>query len=137
MNYYNNDDMTELLVQLQAKVDTREDSEASSPSIVDDITHSTLASPPPDKGIMVKQEESDDDGHFVECLKCLSINKRHHHFVGRSSNFTLVKAAIDLKQEVVRNRDSSEGPEAFPSRRPEFWDFGSVDLPSFWKSSED
>ena len=120
------DNSTELLTQLQARVDIRTDSEATTPSLVDEITHSNLSSPASDKGIMVKQEESDDDGHLVECFKCLSIDKQHRHYMGRSSNFALIKTAIDLKQEVVRNRDSSEEPVAFPSRRPEFWDFSSV-----------
>ncbi|GJE89788.1 Zn(II)2Cys6 transcription factor [Phanerochaete sordida] len=131
-------------LQLQAQVNVNLAKE-SSPAASTPSTSSTTAysppnhSPPSPPDQQVKEEEPDDDS-FLEGFKFMSLNdNKHVSFMGRSSNFPLISAAIKMKAELVQDDAASPfGTNAQAAmmscnRRPEFWtnitDFISPDPP--------
>ena len=77
---------------------------------------------------MVKHEEPDDES-FLEGFKFMDINDtKHVRFMGRSSHFPLVKAAIKMKQDLVLEREHplegitlARGAMMLDYRRLQFW----------------
>ncbi|EKM58700.1 uncharacterized protein PHACADRAFT_253191 [Phanerochaete carnosa HHB-10118-sp] len=98
----------------------------------------TFSDPPPTIDISVKQEETGEDEGLVEGLKYMILDERRVHFMGRSSSFPLMKAAMKMKQELVKDNTSpllngGYHPLMPSKRRPEFWistmDFIPPELP--------
>ncbi|GJE89782.1 Zn(II)2Cys6 transcription factor [Phanerochaete sordida] len=109
--------------------DARDTSTPSSTDISTPIIPTTtLGSPTADA-------DSDGEEVLVEGFKSLSVDAKPIHFLGRSSNFTLIKAARDLKQQITHNPSTSspgiellDASQACPTRRPEFWELALVPI---------
>jgi hypothetical protein len=62
---------------------------------------------------------------MTHVLKQLRLDSDRYSFFGRSSQFMLIKAALDLKKEYLgQNPDSHHIP--VQTKRPEFWNIPSV-----------
>ncbi|GJE89781.1 Zn(II)2Cys6 transcription factor [Phanerochaete sordida] len=69
---------------------------------------------------------TDDDENLVEGFKCMCLGEKHLRFLGRSSSFPLMKAAIDMKKELGHSdydwpTVSGYAAKSLAFRRPEFW----------------
>ncbi|GJE89797.1 Zn(II)2Cys6 transcription factor [Phanerochaete sordida] len=122
--------MLQLLVQqlreqLAAKdkssvVTTPEDT-SSILSVLPEPRHS-----PPASDTSSSQDEGTDEG-LLEGFKFMSISDTQHvRFLGRSSDFPLVKAVIILKHELIKNSDCTisgvnDDAMLISYRRPQFW----------------
>lgn len=104
-----------------------------SPAETQQLTLSCASSPALD--VSVQQEELDENS-CLEGFRCLSIiDSNRTRFLGRSSHFPLIQAAMKMKIRRRRTSNDVEGPnepEAHP-RRPQFWfhlsDFIPPELP--------
>ncbi|EKM58714.1 uncharacterized protein PHACADRAFT_193830 [Phanerochaete carnosa HHB-10118-sp] len=76
-------------------------------------------------------EESDGEEVLVEGFKGLSVDSKSYHFLGRSSNFALVRAAIDLKKGLVNGCEKPRLEDnLLISHRPEFWELAEAPIES-------
>ncbi|GJE89796.1 Zn(II)2Cys6 transcription factor [Phanerochaete sordida] len=117
-----------LVQQLQAKLDAREST--SGPSIIDSERNISSVLPRHSSSaldLLSRHEESADEG-LLEGFKSLSISDTQHvRYLGRSSDFPLVKAVIRMKHELVKNGDvqlsglNFDDSMAISYRRPQFW----------------
>ena len=88
--------------------------------------HSVSRDSPTAPDALIKEEEADDSS-FLEGFKFMNLNERQHlQFLGRSSNFPLIKAAIRMRHELAPEQDEPQ-PGArtdsmvFSRRRIQFW----------------
>ena len=66
---------------------------------------------------------------MLDRFKYMNLNEaKHARFIGRSSHFPLVKAALRLKRDLVKGSDGQQSAveeelEEFVHRRPQFWTY--------------
>ncbi|EKM58699.1 uncharacterized protein PHACADRAFT_253186 [Phanerochaete carnosa HHB-10118-sp] len=124
--------------QLQSRLAELERPHVTSASISNSSTYSPSGDPPSATNVSVKQEETGEDEGLVEGFKYIVIDEKRVRFMGRSSNFPLMKAAMKMKQELAKDSGSpllsgGYNPLMPSKRRPEFWlsimDFIPPELP--------
>jgi hypothetical protein len=71
-------------------------------------------------------QEEDDHSGLIDEFKRLSVRPDDVRFFGRSSGAMLIKAAIDLKQQVSGTHTASFEDFPLAMRRPEFWSHYTV-----------
>ncbi|EKM58695.1 uncharacterized protein PHACADRAFT_117794 [Phanerochaete carnosa HHB-10118-sp] len=124
--------------QLQSRLAELENSRVASASTASSPTYSSPNHTPSATDVPVKQEETGEDEGLVEGFKYMSIDHKPARFMGRSSNFPLINAALKMKRELVKDNssplpDGGCNPLMLSKRRPEFWisisDFIPPELP--------
>ncbi|EKM58716.1 uncharacterized protein PHACADRAFT_90910 [Phanerochaete carnosa HHB-10118-sp] len=84
---------------------------------------STALSPDPEA--FVADEEKDETTELIKSFKGMGLHREDVNHIGRSSNLTLIRTAIDVKQDFVLNSQKAavvnlKAP-VLTFRRPEFW----------------
>lgn len=102
-------------------------SETTSPS----PTHSTPVLPSssaltPDPEATLTDDDQDVTKGLVERFKGLEIELEEMYHIGRSSSLTLIRTAIDMKEDYVQRSSNASQAKEFSlfeltSQRPEFW----------------
>ena len=91
---------------------------------------------PPSSSLHVEDDHTDTDDNnadvvaLTDNLDRLKIESDQHRFFGKSSNFMLIKQALDLKKEYT-GEDYSAGPVLGLKRR-EFWAPPPVSIGITW-----
>ncbi|GJE89792.1 Zn(II)2Cys6 transcription factor [Phanerochaete sordida] len=83
-------------------------------------TPSTVVSPEPEA--LDVDEPNDATQDLIDSFRALNLHRHDVHHIGHSSNLTLIRTAIDVKQDYVSQKNAT--PTALmplTSRRPEFW----------------
>lgn len=96
--------------------------EAFAPMVASSPTPTSCA------GELITEDDKDDTVYLIKSFKDLDLNRHDLNYIGRSSSLTLIRTAVEAKQDYVQ---SSEKPAAVKEhaltyRRPEYWSIRNV-----------
>ncbi|EKM58719.1 uncharacterized protein PHACADRAFT_140787 [Phanerochaete carnosa HHB-10118-sp] len=124
--------------QLRSRLAEMEKSQAASAFSPGNTTYSLSIQPPSAADTPVKRGKDGEDEELAEGFKYMSVDEKRVRFMGKSSNFPLIKAAMKMKQELANDigslsLDEGYSPIMLANRRSEFWlcitDFVPPELP--------
>ncbi|GJE89790.1 hypothetical protein PsYK624_058980 [Phanerochaete sordida] len=113
-----------LVSQLRARLEKEDASSSASSASASPAQHSPYPRHPSLIKTTSVNADSANEEAFLEGFRAVSLNNtRHSRFLGRSSHFPLMKAALNMKREIIEeSRHGKHDVAAHATkRRPQFW----------------